>query len=229
LTDPFVPPGHVFLQAALILAARAWYPEQAAIFDLEWNRAPEHSQARTLAEAEMKPLVEDASNRLRTSLYQGIIVAFYSSPFGSGLLPIKQAFWGSRAADGVIERGEYEPFGPASTPSNKRYAEPVFIEERALAQLLGNKGNNETPGVETRETAAPKRRVSGQAKACQAAFMALYGGEAPSEEHKSNTQLCREVSRYIAETFREHRGIGDYAILVAAGRKPRKQRRPKQA
>ena len=164
-----------------------------------------------------------AANRLRGALYEGKLVAFYSSLSGR-LQNVDAEFWASRLADGVIECGWYDPFPGATTPRGRTNAERLYVEEGALAALLGNKGNKTDGPQETSDAAAEKRRISEKSKACRAAFDHLYPGGVPAEDILSNSRVCTEVTDYIRVNMPEHKGVGDYAIKAEAGRIQRKQR-----
>jgi hypothetical protein len=145
----FCPDGYLPSQEATFRAAKFWFPEQMA--SLEATVAPElqtkaESNLNAAVRAFSQPQVSDAwrhaveeivsqtARRLRNSLHQGTLKAYYFSD--DGRHPVSSDFWATAQANGVLESGTFWPFGGPSRVLERRPNFPLFLVQSELDVLL---------------------------------------------------------------------------------------------
>jgi hypothetical protein len=145
----FCPEGYLTTQAAIQKAAERWYSDKFAA--LQTSEAPEaqpksKNDIEAAVRAFSQPHVADARltafeeianqtvHRLRNLLHQGTINAYYFADDGSHCLP--RDFWATENAEGVIESGNYWPYGRPTSSHEKRPNCPLFFRESELDGLL---------------------------------------------------------------------------------------------
>lgn len=148
----FRPEGYVPTIVAVRRAAEFWDQARYAAFEKAASTPSEtkprggverlaaaFSQPPGLPEAfqiELQDIVAQAALRLRNLLHQGELTAYYFDNFGCNSLP--REFWATAQADGVLESGDYLPYGTPSQWYETRPKYPVFLVQGGLNLLLSD-------------------------------------------------------------------------------------------
>jgi hypothetical protein len=86
---------------------------------------------------EVADIVIQAVDRLRDLLHQGDqLKAYYFSDLFQGRQAVTREFWATPKADGVLESGNYFPFGRPSTWHERRPVYPLCLLQAELDELL---------------------------------------------------------------------------------------------
>ncbi|GJD95218.1 hypothetical protein OCOJLMKI_2428 [Methylobacterium iners] len=154
MNEVYPPPGYVRLPAAALLATKTWFPQEWEASDPGEPSPPEISgdplvaliaggighqgeptwRERTLLQR-AEPYISQAIKRLRDALFLGRLAVLYFPDDSGKAREVNQGFWATASANGVIERGWFEPWG-SPTASGRRYIEHLFVSEGALSALL---------------------------------------------------------------------------------------------
>ncbi|WP_156648542.1 hypothetical protein [Methylobacterium sp. Leaf108] len=146
----FTPPGFVWSPEAVFQAAMTWfrseldgcntddlpYPEITgdALADAIQSSGIRQQRLHAAQEQAMR-YAHEAAKRLRGALYQGQLEAVYSDGKLKKLVRIEPGFWLTTDADGCLESGWYEPWGP-SARRGQAYIEPLFVTAHKLGDFL---------------------------------------------------------------------------------------------
>ena len=226
----FCPDGYVHTQVAIARGAECWFPERFAALEnsfaeLERAVAPQPKSDSSLDAVvrafshrpipaawqddawrhEFEDVWNQAAQRLRNLLHQNTLKAYYFKDDGCHHLPPE--FWATAQADGVLESGNYWPFGAPAHRYEQRPNYRLFVKQLDLNALLSDQPAKKWP--------LPKSKLPELVAAMRA------------HSDKPNRKEQREAVRKLPEFERYH--LSDAMFREAerqvprnAGRKPPK-------
>lgn len=142
----FVPAGYKPIDVAWRELLEEWHGQELRALEDQHRRAlPEPTgdavrdairscsppSADLMAKA--KPIVEASLNKFRQLLFNGTLSAVYLTPSGASTIPAN--LWATSETDGVIETGDYFPFGRPVSIYQRVTVERVFIVATDLDRL----------------------------------------------------------------------------------------------
>jgi hypothetical protein len=151
----FCPEGYVATPRAIVEAALYWFKDQMALAAAALETAPPATQetgtdglaalARAISLArtpqvtpEVTEVLVQSARRLRNLLLDGkeLTAYYYGGLFDLGCRPVESEFWATPEADGVLESGQYFPFGRPTAWHTPRPSSPLFLRRAELDKLL---------------------------------------------------------------------------------------------
>jgi hypothetical protein len=168
-----------------VVRALSQSPIPAACQDQNWRN-------------EFASIWSQTAHRLRNLLHQDTLKAYYFDNDGRQVVACN--FWPTPAADGVLEMGNYWPFGRPNTWWEKRPSYPLFLKQSELDTLLCENPAEKPglPGAKMPELVAALRELN----------------------HLPNRTKQREALRKLPEFERYH--LTDDVLREAEKQVPRK-------
>lgn len=154
----FKPEGYLRTQDAIIKAAEHWFGNKIAALQATEASQPQPKSKNDIEAAirafsqphvaqawprELEDLASQTVHRLRNLLHQGTLNAYYFLADGSHCLP--RDFWATENAEGVIESGNYWPYGRSPSQYEPRPNCPLFLRESELDALFSTQPTKKTP------------------------------------------------------------------------------------
>jgi hypothetical protein len=150
----FCPDGYLPIADALAQASLYLFPDYFEEFERSAASRSEttaKSGVEQLARALSVPLppselweiARATVDWLRHLLHRGKLIAHYFDRNGRRH-SVRQAFWVTAEADGVLESGAYWPFGQPTRPFEERPGYTLFLEQSALQKLLSEEADQKS-------------------------------------------------------------------------------------
>jgi hypothetical protein len=154
----FIPAGYVPSETALLRAVEMWFEPELADLQRKYeasshssvsddplrNWFARQSEQSAFLKTHGEPLLIKARDRFRQFLFEKKLTAYYFS-VRHGRQAIEHRFWAAPEADGVIETGQYYPFGKPRRLGQSFPCERVLIQEAELLKAIDRFGCGAQP------------------------------------------------------------------------------------